>query len=202
MNTEPHPDLPLPLDLAWVTAPASWSLDGGVLAVTAAARTDLFTDPLDGSRRQDAALALTVPPEGDWQLSARLRVGFADAWDAGALVVWGDDDHWAKLTFERAPDGAAGVYSVVTRGRSDDAIAGTVTADALWLRISRTGDRLAFHSSEDGSVWALVRQFALGGPGAVRVGVGAQSPVGDGCRAEFEALRLAPTPLAHLFDGR
>ncbi|MFF6897558.1 DUF1349 domain-containing protein [Streptomyces hydrogenans] len=202
MNAEPRPALPLPLDLAWVTAPASWSLDGGVLAVTAAARTDLFTDPLDGSRRQDAALALTVPPEGDWQLSARLRVGFADAWDAGALVVWGDDDHWAKLTFERAPDGTPGVFSVVTRGRSDDAIAAPVAADALWLRISRTGDRLAFHSSEDGRVWALVRQFALGGPGAVRVGVGAQSPVGDGCRAEFEALRLTPTPLAHLFDGR
>ncbi|MFD4377712.1 DUF1349 domain-containing protein [Streptomyces sp. NPDC058486] len=207
MNAEASPGLPLPLplDMEWVTAPASWSLEGDVLAVTAAARTDLFTDPLDGGRRQDAALALTVPPEGDWQLSARMRVGFRDAWDAGALLVLADDDHWAKLTFERAPDGTPGVYSVVTRGRSDDAVAGPVTTDALWLRISRTGERFAFHSSEDGHLWSLVRQFTLGDTAtlpAPRVGIGAQSPVGDGCRAEFDTLRLTPTPLAHLFDGR
>ncbi|MGW5775310.1 DUF1349 domain-containing protein [Streptomyces sp. NPDC003863] len=195
----------LPLSLEWVTSPASWSLADGVLAVTAAPRTDLFTDPLDGARRQDAALALTVPPDGDWQLSARLRVGFGDAWDAGGLVVHADDDHWAKLTFERAPDGTPGVYSVVTRGRSDDALAGPVAADALWLRISRTGERFTFHSSEDGRSWRLVRQFALGTasvPGPVRVGVGAQSPVGEGCRADFDELRLSPTTLPHLFDGR
>ncbi|MEU3608573.1 DUF1349 domain-containing protein [Streptomyces sp. NPDC035033] len=192
----------LPLSLEWVTAPASWSLDGDVLSVTAAARTDLFTDPLDGARRRDAALALTVPPDGDWQLTARLRVGFAGTWDAGGLVVHAGDDHWAKLTFERAPDGTPGVYSVVTRGRSDDAVAGAVAADALWLRISRTGERFAFHSSEDGHAWRLVRQFALGAPGPVRAGIGAQSPVGEGCRADFDHLRLTPTTLAHLFDGR
>ncbi|MFD8012930.1 hypothetical protein [Streptomyces sp. NPDC058955] len=47
-----------------------------------------------------------------------------------------------------------------------------------------------------------MRQFALGADGPVRVGVVAQSPVGEGCRAEFEHLRLTPTTLAHLFDGR
>ncbi|MEU2544645.1 DUF1349 domain-containing protein [Streptomyces roseolus] len=202
MNPAAPPRSPLPLGLAWATPPASWSLDGDVLTVTAAARTDLFTDPLDGTRRQDAALALTAPPDGDWQLSARLRVGFAGAWDAGALIVHADDEHWAKLTFERAPDGTDGVFSVVTRGRSDDAVAAPVTVDALWLRISRTGDRFVFHSSEDGERWSLVRQFALGTDRPVRVGVVAQSPVGDGCRAVFDRLRLTPTTLAHLFDGR
>ncbi|MFD6245508.1 DUF1349 domain-containing protein [Streptomyces roseolus] len=202
MNPTTSPSLPLPLGLAWATPPASWSLDGDVLTVTAAARTDLFTDPLDGTRRRDAALALTAPPDGDWQLSARVRVGFAGAWDAGALIAHADDEHWAKLTFERAPDGTDGVFSVVTRGRSDDAVAAPVTVDALWLRISRTGDRFAFHSSEDGARWRLVRQFALGTDRPVRVGVVAQSPVGDGCRTAFDRLRLTPTTLAHLFDGR
>ncbi|MFI8326404.1 DUF1349 domain-containing protein [Streptomyces sp. NPDC085529] len=202
MNAAASSGSPLPLGMAWVTAPAAWSLDGDVLAVSAAARTDLFTDPLDGTRRNDAALALTAPPDGDWQLAARVRVGFAGAWDAGALVVHADDEHWAKLTFEQAPDGTAGVFSVVTRGRSDDAVAAPVTVDALWLRISRTGDRYAFHSSEDGERWRLARQFALGTHGPVRVGVVAQSPVGEGCRAEFDGLRLTPTSLAHLFDGR
>ncbi|MGY3336022.1 regulation of enolase protein 1 (concanavalin A-like superfamily) [Streptomyces filamentosus] len=205
MPLDGSPSLPLslPLGLEWVTAPASWGFADDVLTVTAGARTDLFTDPLDGGERRDAAVALALPPGGDWQFAARLRVGFADAWDAGGLLVHAGDAHWAKLTFERAPDGAPGVYSVVTRGRSDDAIAGPVAEEALWLRISRTGARFAFHSSRDGRSWSLVRQFALDAPaGALRVGVIAQSPVGEGCRADFDGLRLSPTTLPHLFDGR
>ncbi|MER5965115.1 DUF1349 domain-containing protein [Streptomyces sp. NPDC002057] len=195
-------DIPLPLGLDWVTAPEAWALSAGVLTVTAAPRTDIFTDPFSGAARRDAAVALTVPPDGDWQFSARLRVGFRAAWDAGALIVRYDDDHWAKLNFEQAPDGVPGVFSVVTRGRSDDAVGGPAAGDALWLRVSRTGEGFAFHVSDDGGLWRLVRQFALDGPGAVRVGIEVQSPVGEGCRVEFDEIRLAPTRLAHLFDGR
>ncbi|MEX0171043.1 DUF1349 domain-containing protein [Streptomyces sp. LMG1-1-1.1] len=195
-------DSSLPLGLDWTIAPATWSLAAGVLTVTAAPRTDVFTDPVSGAARRDAAMALTGPPEGDWQFSARLRVGFRSAWDAGALIVRSDDEHWAKLNFEQAPDGAPSVYSVVTRGRSDDALAGPVAGDALWLRISRIGEGFAFHVSDDGEFWRLVRQFALDGPRPVRVGIEVQSPVGDGCRVHFDDIRLTPTSLAHLFDGR
>ncbi|OKJ66091.1 DUF1349 domain-containing protein [Streptomyces sp. CB02261] len=192
----------LPLAMDWVRAPKAWSLAEGVLSVTAAPHSDDFTDPVGGAVRRGAAVALTDPPEGDWQLSARLRVGFGSAWDAGGILVWSDDDHWAKLTFELSHDGLPSVYSVVTRGRSDDALGGPVAADALWLRISRLGEGYVFHVSDDGVSWRLVRQFALDGAGPARVGIVAQSPVGEGCRADFDEFRLAPTTLAHLFDGR
>ncbi|GHG12197.1 DUF1349 domain-containing protein [Streptomyces zaomyceticus] len=195
-----HTSLPLGLD--WTTAPAAWSLSDGVLTVSAAPRTDLFTDPLGGAARRDAAVALTTPPEGDWQFSARLRVGFRSAWDAGALVVRSDDDHWAKLNFEQAPDGTPCVFSVVTRGRSDDAVGSPVTGEALWLRICRIGEGFAFHVSDDGGFWRLVRQFALTGPRPLRIGVEVQSPVGEGCRVDFDDIRLTPTSLPHLIDGR
>ncbi|WP_406064568.1 DUF1349 domain-containing protein [Streptomyces sp. NBC_01077] len=195
-------DNSLPLGLNWLTEPAAWSLAGDVLTVTAAPRTDVFTDPLGGAARRDAAMAFTTPPDGDWQFSARLRVGFRSAWDAGALVVRSDDDHWAKLNFEQAPDGVPSIYSVVTRGRSDDALAGPVAGDALWLRISRIAEGFAFHVSDDGDFWRLVRQFALEGPRPPRVGIEVQSPVGEGCRVDFDDLHLTPTSLAHLFDGR
>ncbi|MFD3531223.1 DUF1349 domain-containing protein [Streptomyces sp. NPDC058664] len=195
-------DNSLPLAMDWVTAPREWSLSEGVLTVTAAPHTDVFTDPVGGAARRDAAVALTEPPEGDWQFSARLRVGFRSAWDAGALVVWSDDDHWAKLTFEQSHDGVPSVYSVVTRGRSDDALGSPVEGDALWLRVSRTGEGFVFHVSDDGGSWRLVRQFALDGSRAPRVGIVAQSPVGEGCRVDFDDIRLTPTSLAHLFDGR
>ncbi|MEV4945683.1 DUF1349 domain-containing protein [Streptomyces sp. NPDC053755] len=186
---------------AWAVAPASWSASDGVVTVTAAAGTDIFTDPLSGAAKHDAALALATPPDGDWQFSARVRVDFRASWDAGALIVWSDDEHWAKLNFEQAPDGTPSVFSVVTRGRSDDAVAGPVASPALWLRISRVDDGFAFHTSADGATWRLVRQFTLNAPSAPRVGIEVQSPVGDGCRVTFDTLTLAPTRLSGLNDG-
>ncbi|MFF7178719.1 DUF1349 domain-containing protein [Streptomyces sp. NPDC008121] len=196
-------DSPAPFPGAtWAVAPASWSVSDGTLTVTAAARTDVFADPLTGASTRDAARALAVPPDGDWQFSARVRVGFRASWDAGALIVWSDDDHWAKLNFEQAPDGTPAVFSVVTRGRSDDAVGVPVDGAALWLRISRLDGGFAFHTSADGTTWRLVRQFALDAPSAPRVGIEVQSPVGEGCQVVFDSVRLTPTRLGHLSDGR
>ncbi|MFD7985833.1 DUF1349 domain-containing protein [Kitasatospora indigofera] len=186
----------------WAPAPASWQLADGVLTVRADARTDIFTNPMSGEVKRNAAMALVGPPEGDWQFSARVRVGFKAPWDAGALFVRSDEEHWAKLNFEQSPGGVPSVFSVVTRGRSDDAVAGAVAGEALWLRISRIDEAFAFHVSDDGSAWRLVRQFALAGRDGIQVGVEVQSPIGEGCQVEFDDIRLTPTRLAHLFDGR
>ncbi|MGV9270505.1 DUF1349 domain-containing protein [Kitasatospora sp. NPDC003701] len=178
------------------------TLKDGTLSVFAEPGTDILTDPLTGAVRSNAAIALVDPPSGDWQFSARLRVGFEAPWDAGALFVRSDRDHWAKVNFEQAPDGVPSIYSVVTRGRSDDAVGWAAAGGALWLRISRVDGAFAFHASSDGTTWRLVRQFDLGPDRAVRVGIEAQSPVGKGCRVDFDSVRLTPTRLAHLFDGR
>ncbi len=190
------------LTLEWVVAPDGWTYQDGVLAATAAAGSDIFTPPLGGAPRVDAARALSVGrPAGDWQFKARLRVGFRSAWDAGAIMVWSDDEHWAKLNFEYAPDGHPAIFSVVTRGRSDDAVGWRVGGEQLWLRISRLENAFAFHASEDGAHWRLVRQFALGEGASVRVGVEVQSPVGQGCEVVFDEISFAPERLADLFDG-
>lgn len=204
----PHtPHTPDAIDLGshslrWEVTPEAWSWQDGTLTVDAAARTDVFVSPLGWGTMDNAARAMAEPPDGDWQFTARLRVGFRDSWDAGALLVHADAEHWAKLNLERSPEGVPTVYSVVTRGRSDDAVGWGVDGDHLWLRVSSLDGGYVFHASADGRTWRLVRQFDLDAPCPVRVGVEAQSPVGDGCRVLFDGLSLAPTRLAHLFDGR
>ncbi|MFB6836113.1 DUF1349 domain-containing protein [Streptomyces sp. NPDC056361] len=186
----------------WPIRPASLTLDGDALVVEAGAGTDVFANPLTGEVRNDAARALLTPPEGDWQLSARLRVGFQAPWDAGALVIWSAADTWAKLNLEQSPDGRPAVYSVVTRGLSDDAVGWNLDSGSAWLRISRIDDGFAFHASIDGRSWRLARQFSLGPVADLRVGIEVQSPTGQGCTVRFDRTTLASTRLAHLFDGR
>lgn len=190
-------------DLAWHGEPAASDHDpaAGRLSITARGRTDWFTDPITGTPTAGAAALLFVP-EGDFALSARVGVGFADTFDAGVLCLWQSEEQWAKLCFERSPQGEAMVVSVVTRGTSDDANAVVVDGGSVHLRVVRTGRAHAFHYSLDGAIWQFVRLFRLGeGSEPVRAGFLAQAPVGGGCTAAFEEITLTSQVPADLRDG-
>ena len=134
-------------------------------------------------------------PEGDFQLIARVTVGFTHAFDAGVLYAHVGEHTWAKLCLEYSPD-VPTVCTVVTRGHSDDANSFTVDGSSVWLRISRTGRAFAFHASRDGRRWTFVRLFTLGGEketGAALVGFMAQSPMGEGCVVTYDHIEFRDT---------
>jgi hypothetical protein len=198
-------DIGLPMELDWEIAPTRCRReDDGALTVVAPARTDMFVDPAGGEPVVTAPRLLGPAPEGDFQFSARVRVDFADSFDAGCLLVYAGPRHWAKLAYERSPQGAGMAVSVITRGFSDDAN-GFVVADGapLWLRIARLGPAWAFHASTDGKWWEFVRHFRLDpADEPVRIGLEAQAPVGSGCTVTFDQIAFHATRLADLRDGR
>jgi Uncharacterized conserved protein len=196
---------PIPTPLIWEVAPASWQDgDDGCLTVVAGPRTDLFVDPAGAEPVLTAPRLLGPVPSGDFQLSARVRVGFAATYDAGCLLLYAGPTTWAKLAYERSPQGAGMVVSVITRGVSDDANGFVVPAEApLWLRVSRLGPAWAFHASTDGVRWHFVRHFRLDATAEpLRIGFEAQSPTGEGCTAVFDRIGFEATRLGDLRDGR
>jgi Protein of unknown function (DUF1349) len=112
------PGVPFPLS---PSHPGLWQVDeaAGTVMVAAQAHSDIFIDPGDGfangSSGGDAGISLNaesmlnaatllgVPPDGDFQFSARVTVGFASTFDAGVLLLWLDERRWAKLCFEFSP---------------------------------------------------------------------------------------------------
>ena len=201
-------DLPtVPFALSPSTAEI-WRFDApsGALTVTAAPRTDIFTDPAGPSSAIEsmlnAATLLGLPPAGDFQLSARVTVDFAATFDAGVLLLWGDKDHWGKLCFEFSPAGEPMVVSVVTRGVSDDANAFAVTDRSIWLRVSRIDHTYAYHASTDGNLWRMIRYFTINDDVEQhRIGFEGQSPTGEGCAASFDEIRFARDRLRDMRDG-
>jgi regulation of enolase protein 1 (concanavalin A-like superfamily) len=191
------------MPLSWHVPPSSSRSDEvALLAVRAPASTDMFVDP-SGTEAPvlNAPRLLGVPPDEDFQLAARVTVGFGHTFDAGVLLVWSDERTWAKLCFERSPQGRPIAVSVVTRGSSDDANGFTVDGDQLWLRASRLGGAWVFHASTDGAFWHFVRYFTLGALGEVSVGFEAQSPTGAGCEVTFDQISYRPERLADLRTG-
>lgn len=191
---------PIPGPLAWHVPPVSWRLADAGLRAVAAPRSDLFVSPQGDPPTLNAA-RLLAPLAGDFQLSARVTVGFAGTFDAGALLVWRDERTWAKLCFEYSPQRQPMVVSVVTRDRSDDANGFVVDGTSVWLRVARMGGALAFHASRDGAWWDLIRHFALAAGDAPLVGFVAQAPTGDGCDVQFDDVRFSATRLSELRSG-
>jgi regulation of enolase protein 1 (concanavalin A-like superfamily) len=196
------------------SSPGLWRVDEAVGAATVSAQphSDIFIDPGGGSADAGAAVnaesmlnALTLlgdAPEGDFQLSARVTVGFASTFDAGVLLLWLDERRWGKLCFEFSPAGEPMVVSVVCRGVSDDANAFAVRGRSVWLRVSRVDRVYAYHASLDGTAWQMIRVFVLDDDTSRdKIGFEGQSPTGDGCSVTFDEIRFLPERLADLRDG-
>jgi regulation of enolase protein 1 (concanavalin A-like superfamily) len=205
------PGVPFPL----TPSPSGlWRVDGttGAVTVSVQPHTDIFIDPSDASAGAgtalnaesmlNAATLLGDAPEGDFQLSARVTVGFASTFDAGVLLLWTDERHWGKLCFEFSPAGEPMVVSVVCRGVSDDANAFTVPGRSAWLRVSRIDRAYAYHASLDGKTWQMIRAFILNDQtSGDKIGFEGQSPTGDGCSVTFDEIRFLPERLVDLRDG-
>jgi regulation of enolase protein 1 (concanavalin A-like superfamily) len=160
----------------------------------------MFVDPAGADQVPDAGRFIGLPPGGDFTLAARVSVEFGSMFDAGVLLLYAGERHWAKLCFEYSPQHRPTAVTVVTRETSDDCNSFEVDGNTLWLRVTRTGAAWAFHASTDGAWWRLLRYFTLGQT-LVRVGFLAQSPAGEGCAATFDHIAFRPGAPADLRDG-
>jgi uncharacterized protein len=202
----PLPELPFPVVPSQLGV---WHRDvqAGAVVANAPAHTDLYINPGgqgsgDAESMMNAATLLGTPPLGDFQFSARVAVDFAAQFDAGVLLLWIDERHWAKFCFEFSPAAEPMVVSVVTRDLSDDANGFVVADRFVWLRMSRVDHVYAFHASTDGQAWRLIRVFTLADQlDGHMIGFEAQSPTGNGCKITFDRISFNPERLEDLRNG-
>ncbi len=178
------------------------AVNAGALTLLSGPKSDLFIDPAgDEGARPDAGRLTGLPGDKDFTLAARVTVAFGEVFDAGVLLVYLSDRRWAKLCYEFSPQRKPTAVTVVTHGISDDSNSFETDGGPLWLRITRSGRAWAFHASQDGAYWRLLRYFTLGEASGARVGFLAQSPLGHGCTAVFDAIAYQLGAPANLRDG-
>jgi regulation of enolase protein 1 (concanavalin A-like superfamily) len=194
------PDFTLPAALTWVNPPIDWRIEGDTLHISAGPVSDLFTDPAGGAAKDDSPRALFTP-DPQFTLSAHVTVDFAGTYDAGVLLLHIDASHWAKLCFEYSPQGEPTIVSVVTNGVSDDCNSTPLSRNDVHLRVTRLGGAFAFHYSEDGRFWRLVRYFALRQTAGLRAGFSAQAPTGEGCHVAFDQIAYRPASVQDVRSG-
>jgi uncharacterized protein len=199
----PEPSLAgLPGKLSWKNSPLSWHVEGGrQLKISAGKKTDWFVDPFDGKVSNTAPILLFATG-ADYVLNAKVSVAFHTKWDAAAFMIWADDHHWAKLSFELSPDNQPTMVTVVTRALSDDCNSSPISGKEVFLQVARSGHTYVFYSSVDGHEWKILRTFSLDSDRKQMVGFEAQSPAGEGADATFSEIHYSPTKIKNIYTGQ
>jgi regulation of enolase protein 1 (concanavalin A-like superfamily) len=192
----------LPEPLFWKNRPLDWQLQADdTLIIEAGPATDWFADPAGRPAKDNAPVALFIPPDENFTLSAKVLVDFASTFDAGVLQVRASDSLWGKLCFEYSPQEQPMIVSVVTHGLSDDCNSRTIEWNEIHLRVARLGEAFAFHYSFDGRFWHMVRHFTLGPLSNLQVGFSSQSPTGQACQTIFSEIEYRASRLNDIRSG-
>lgn len=179
----------------WINESSAEYKDG-VLKVYAPANTDYFNSPVkeNGFFPNPVANASLYYTEltGDFVFKTKVELEFKNFYDAAALLVYENENVWAKLALENSdlPCRKPAVVSVVTNRISDDCNGPVMDGNSVWFQISRVDDCFAFHYSVDGVEYNMVRVFTLPVGQTVKVGFEAQAPMGEGGNRYYSEISI------------
>jgi regulation of enolase protein 1 (concanavalin A-like superfamily) len=165
--------------LSWMNEPESFHMVDSSLVITVDKGTDFFNNPEDNSIINTAPF-LSKKIHGDFVVKILVQPDFSSQWNAMALMMHIDSLHWIKLAFENSDATGPGIVTVVTNGTSDDANGAILNnEERIWLAMVRKQNIYSMHWSLDGKNFNMTRLTKMPDSEAVRVGIEAQSPVGE-----------------------
>jgi regulation of enolase protein 1 (concanavalin A-like superfamily) len=143
-------------------------------------KSSFYRDP-SGKRNLSNAVFMYTELEGDFIVRSHVDHDFIYTGDAASIMMRVDDDHWAKIGFEKSETGTNSLISSITYGGwSDRAIGETYSWDNVRLYLVRKGNTFGMYYSADDKHKRLIRYFHFDAPEKIQVGMMAQSPNGEG----------------------
>jgi regulation of enolase protein 1 (concanavalin A-like superfamily) len=180
---------------------AGYSVSGGAL-VLPTSPTDIYGTGNGGTPN----IILQPLPDGAWQATAHLTMEAYEAYQQAGLIVYGDDDNYAKIVLQArstfGPDPAARIFQFIREeagapnevGESNSAQLGAAYPDTVWVRLTSDGSNLNASYSADGQTFTPMPQTkSLAGITNPRIGLFALAatsrPVAD---ARFHEFAFTP----------
>ena len=191
----------IPFNCFWVNRPAVFKtrFDNDV-EYAATKKTDLLNFA-DGTFTSNSAPMLLFYPDSDFVFTARVKVPCAGNYSGGALVVYTDENNWAKLLFEHSPNGEDAIWTGVTDVITDDNKNAVLNQKEVFLRIARKGVLYCFYYSKDGQKWEMIRAFGQNKLQRAAIGFLVQSPEEDSCTIPFSAIKYTGAGFNDFWSG-
>lgn len=199
-NQSQHAIAAVPYSLEQNNTLGSVSIQSEHITIVAERGSDLFTNTT-GSESVNNIPYVAFEPTGDFIFSVKVTAQLNSAYSGAAIVVLGDDKHWAKLLFERFQSGQLGVATTVTQIQGDDAYHGTRETHHQYLKVARHDNSYVFYTSADGEVWEFIRHFALDIKAPAKIALAAQSPMAEALTVNFSDIRFKPHKFTDYWQG-
>ncbi|MCC7246424.1 MAG: DUF1349 domain-containing protein [Saprospiraceae bacterium] len=168
------------------------TVENNKITMTAGKQTDFFIEP--GTPPYEFAnaplLLKTVDNTRPFTFSCKTTPVHQVKYDAGMAFIFVDEKRWLKFAFEADERMKKRLVTVKTADFSDDNNHDAVNSDFVYLKISSDTKVVGFYYSLDNQNWQLVRVFKNDYPPMIRVGIGTQSPAGEGNSSVFEAIQF------------
>ena len=185
----------------WLNTPEIFKIKDGTLTIETAKGSDFFNNPEDGQLTGNAPF-LFREMEGDFVAKALVTPDFSSQWNAIALMVYLDSDHWIKFAFENSDATGPSIVTVVTKELSDDANGVMLTdTKAVWLKLIRKGNNYAMLWSKNDSDYKMARLTTLPKTPSIKIGIEAQCPVGPTATHKISYFGLAKKTVKDMRKG-
>lgn len=166
-------------------------LKKGQLILTSKPKTDYFNEPDRSNKFANGQLLLKeVINSKPFTITARIQPEFKDTYDAGTLFIYSNNDMWQKFAFELDEHKNRRIVTVRTVGTSDDNNHEVIKQPFVYLKISSDGKQIGFYYSLDNKFWNLVRLYENTFSDSILIGIGSQSPIGNGIPVIFEKIEF------------
>ncbi len=151
----------IPFSLTEFNSPINLEiLDDSSVKFTSNGKTNLFNSPGGTYYKQNAPMLL-FHPDSNFIFTAKVEATLKEVYDVAALVLYQNNDLWAKLCYENSIAKKETVVSVVTKKYSDDCNSIQIPNNYIFLSIAKKGNEISFHCSLDNKNWYLVRHFRM-----------------------------------------
>lgn len=177
--------IPYPLEV--YNHPVSYEIKDDIITFSSEGKTNLFNNP-NGKSKVNNAPMLLFNPKGDFTLTAKAAGNLKAVYDVAALVIYQDEDRWAKLCYEKSVLGEPTIVSVVTRGFSDDCNS-EPTGSSAYLSIVKKGNEFSFFYSPDNVNWKMIRHFHLDTDNNLKAGFAVHGSRGNGFTGIFTDIK-------------
>ncbi len=189
------------MDLAqfsWLNPPKECDVASGYVEFTTSPDTDFWQRTHYGFRRNTGHAFLTRF-EGDFSFSVQTEFVYENLFDQSGILLYIDEDNWAKASLEFSEGLSGQLGSVVTNGGWSDWASTPMDPimNRIFYRVSRLGADFMFECSLDGDLYHQMRVFHMTGDLAkLQAGMYACSPQESSFKVRFTDIVAGRSKLA------
>ena len=180
---------------SWMNAPEQIEMSADSLEFATMPETDFWQRTHYGFRRANGHAFLGHLWD-DFSFSVQAEFFYETLFDQCGILLYIDEDNWAKASIEFEDETFGQLGSVVTNNGWSDWATTPIATDfnRMFYRISRRGADFRFDCSNDGAVYRQMRVFHMHGDlSLAKVGVYACSPKDSSFKVRFSEFLAGPS---------